>query len=356
MYRHFEVVMSFRYWTTTTVVLFPLALAANAQDIKDHDPLFGSHDTLEVEIEAPFAMLSKDRPDEEEAAGKFRFTAEDGSVVEFDIVVRTRGRYRRNKEVCKFPPLRLNFKKSQTKDTLFDKQDKLKLVTHCMSSKRYEQSVVSEYLAYRILNLLTDTSFRVRLSRITYLYTDEDRDVTSYAILIEHKNRLGKRIDAKPAGIDQTRIEDIRPEDLNLTSVFQYFLGNTDFSPIAAAPDEDCCHNQALFTRDGELHFTIPYDFDQTGLVNALHASPNARFSLRSVRNRLYRGRCVNNQHLDATVQIFGEHRDDIEALVNEQPELSAGTRQYISRYIKKFYDITGNPKQLERQLVRKCI
>jgi hypothetical protein len=349
--------MSYRYWTASIVLLFLLSVAANAQDSKVHDPLFGDHDILEVRIEAPFAMLAKERPDEEEAAGKLRFPAEDGSLVDFDINIRTRGRYRRTKAVCNFPPLRLNLKKSQTKDTLFDKQDKLKLVTHCRNkARRYEQSVVSEYLTYRILNLLTDTSFRVRLLRITYVYTDDDRETESYAILIEHKDRLGKRIDAKPQEIDRVRVTDIRRDDMNITSVFHYLIGNTDFSPVAAAPNEDCCHNQALFAREGELHFTVPYDFDQSGLVNAPHASPNPRFGLRSVRERLYRGRCINNDYLPATLDLFRVRRDNIEALVSQQEELLPGTRRYMLSFIEKFYDTIDDPKRTEKEFVRECI
>ncbi|MDH3409035.1 MAG: hypothetical protein OEN51_06700, partial [Gammaproteobacteria bacterium] len=153
--------------TATLILLFPLALAANEKDIRDFDPLFDHDDTLNVELEGPFGWLTRERPDEEEVPGKFRFNADDGSTVELDVVIRTRGKNRRDKETCRFPPLRLNFKRSQTDDTLFDKQDKLKLVTHCRSnSERYDQAVVSEYLAYRILNTLTDRSFRARLLRI----------------------------------------------------------------------------------------------------------------------------------------------------------------------------------------------
>ena len=43
--------------TAAIIALFPLATAVGAQDNKDHDPLFASHDTLEVEVEAPFAIF-----------------------------------------------------------------------------------------------------------------------------------------------------------------------------------------------------------------------------------------------------------------------------------------------------------
>jgi len=349
--------MSYRNRTASIIVMFPLAVAANAEDIKDHDPLFSRHDTLEVEVEAPFKTIVTERSDEEEVPGKFRFITENGDTLEFDVAFRARGHWRRNRDICRFPPMRLNFKKSQTKDTLFDKQDKLKLVTHCRNkAQRYEQALVSEYLAYRMFNLLTPTSFRVRLLRIKYIYTDAKDETESFGMLIEHKARIGKRIDAKPLAIEKTTVAEIRPKDLNLASVFQYFLGNTDFSPVATAPDEDCCHNQALMASEGNLHYTVPYDFDQAGLVGAPYAAPNPRFRLRSVQQRLYRGRCENNEYLPATLQLFRSHRKDFETLVREQQELSSTTRRNLLRFIEEFYDTINSPKRAEREIVRKCI
>jgi hypothetical protein len=343
--------------TAAIVALLPLALAANAQDSKDHDPLFSSNEVLEVRIEAPFRMLESDRPTEEYAPAKFTYSTEDGNELEFDVGIRTRGNLRLRKEICPFPPLRVNFEKSQTKDTLFNKQDKLKVVTHCQNnSPRYEQVVVSEYLVYRVLNLLTDISFRARLVRITYVYTDARRETESYAILIEHKNRLAKRIAADAISVEKTSVYDLRPDLLNLVSVFEYFIANTDFSPVASRSGEDCCHNTVLFQAEGSPYIVVPYDFDQSGFVSAPHAKPNPRFRLRSPRQRLYRGRCLNNEHLPATFAQFRAHRDEIEALLNEQSELTAATRKRTLGFIEDFYETISRQKDIERKLVKKCI
>ena len=349
--------MPYRTWTVIIVALFLAPFAAHAEDIKDFDPLFSSHDTLEVEIEGPFAMLMRERPNDEETEGKFRYTAADGTPVEFDIQLRARGNWRRNPAICKFPPLRVNFKKSQTDDTLFDKQDKLKLVAHCKNkSNAYEQSVISEYLAYRILNVLTDASYRVRLMKMKYIYTDRNTELDTYGFFIEHDDRLGKRINGEPVETELVPVATIKPVDLNIASVFQYFLGNTDFSPKATAPDEECCHNQSLFTSEDGLYYTIPYDFDQSGIVDAPHAAPNPRFGLRSVNVRLYRGRCVNNELLPETLQLFRDSRDDIEALVTNQAELDSGAQRSMLRYIEAFYDTIDSPKKVESDIVEKCI
>jgi hypothetical protein len=336
--------------------LFLSAVTAEAKDIREYDPLFASQDTLEVYLEGPFVFLARERPDEEEAPGKFRYVNADEEFMEFDVQIRARGNWRRNPEICQFPPLRVNFKKSETDGTLLDKQDKIKLVTHCNDTKRYAQAVVSEYLAYRIYNILTDYSFRVRLVNMTYVYTDRDQSVNSYAVLIEHKDRLGKRIDGEPVETERVPVASIYPDNLNLASMFQYFVGNTDFSPIATAPDEDCCHNQALFTSEDGPYRTIPFDFDQTGLVDAKHAAPNPRFGIPTVKRRLYRGRCVNNELLPSTLQHFRDKRPEIEALIENQQELTPTTRRLMLKYVDSFYGTIDNPKAVKRRIVDECL
>lgn len=338
------------------VTLFLGSAAAQDQETGNYDPLFIGHDTLEAEVEAPFLYLTRERPEEDEADGKFRYVDVDGTWYELDVRIRTRGNWRRNPEVCDFPPMRFNFRKSQTDDTLFDKQDKLKVVTHCQDNKHYAQSVVSEYLAYRILNELTDYSYRVRLVNLTYIYTDRSRTINSYAILIEHKDRLGKRIDGKPVVTERTPTSSIHSYDLVLTSVFHYLLGNTDFSPRATVPDDECCHNQSLFSSKDGPYRTIPYDFDQTGFVDARHAAPNPRFGLRSVKERLYRGHCRNNELLPQALQHLRDKRPRIEALIQDQPELTGPTRRDLLRYVDTFYEVINDPRKVQKELVSECL
>ena len=71
------------YWTTAAVALFLSASATAATANNEPDPLFASDEILDIEIEAPFDLLISDRPDEDEVAGKLRYTADDGNLVEF---------------------------------------------------------------------------------------------------------------------------------------------------------------------------------------------------------------------------------------------------------------------------------
>jgi len=312
---------------------------------------------LDVRIVAPLTTLLYERPFDEELPATLQYTDSAGQTVEFDMKIRTRGKFRRKKDVCAFPPMRLNFKSSQTKGTLFHKQNKVKLVTHCQSKTSYEQVILREYTAYRILNVMTDASFRVRLLRITYVDSEgKKRDNVSHGFIIEHRDRLAKRLGKSYLEVPKTKVSTLEPDYANMVSVYHYLIGNTDFSPVKAAVGETCCHNQVLFGNDGELVWSVPYDFDQAGLVDAPHAGPNKRFKLRSVKQRLYRGRCAHNDLLEKTVADYNARREDIMSVLGEVEDASARSVKTMVSYVEKFYDTINSERRLKSQLVKACI
>ncbi len=334
-----------------------LATAAAAGDEAGRvAPLFADTRLVEVTITAPFGDIMRERSVEDEAAGTIAYADPEAGDVVLDIQIRTRGRYRHKQDICPFAPLRLNFRKA--KGTLFAKSDKLKLVTHCKNGNdRYTQAVLREYLAYRILNVLTDRSFRARLLKVRYVESTTGNTVDdNYAFLIEHRDQLGKRLGLQYNPIEETSVDALDPDHTNLVSLYQYLIGNTDFSPIRAAPDEPCCHNYVLFGDEPGSILSIPYDFDVTGIVSAPHSIPNPRFQLRDVRQRLYRGRCANNQRLDASIARFMEYKQAIYGLLDELPGFSKTSMRKTTGYIDDFYRIIESPKQVDRRLVRQCI
>lgn len=336
------------------------SFAADAKPRKPN-PLFADADILEVTIAAPFSTIMRERPVEEEIPGQLKYQdAELGEVV-LDLGIRTRGRFRQQKKVCPFAPLRLNFRKEQTKKTLFSRTDKVKLVTHCRDrSEQYSQVVLREYIAYRVLNTLTLKSFKVRLLRATYVDTTSDKpDRVNFAFMIEHDDLLAKRLDMEVSSAPRTKVTALDREHTNLGSVFQYFIGNTDFSPIMAATGEPCCHNYVLLEPDDDERrpqLAVPYDFDMSGIVDAKHSEPNPRFKLRSVRTRLYRGRCANNEYLEGSLQAFRDRRQAINQLVAGSPHMSAATKKRLRNYIDDFYETINNPKTVNARLIERCL
>ena len=335
------------------VICLGVSAMADANTVRD--PLFQNDEILHLNITAPLTTLVRERPKDNYLPGVIQYQEADGSSVKLDLQIRTRGNFRH--KTCDYPPLLLNLKKKQTDGTLFDKQNKLKLVIHCDESERYEQTVLREYLAYRILNAVTDMSFRVRLLRVRYINSEKSGGGQErYAFLIEHKNRLASRYGLTDLQVERTTVASIQPDRLNLTSVFEFLIGNTDFSPIAGPPDDECCHNYVLFGNDIDPIVAIPYDFDQSGFVDAPYAVANEQFRIRSVRQRVYRGRCANNKYLDASLMRFRDRRDAIYDLVREQEGLDSKVRKTITRYVDDFYELINNPRDVERKIIKKCI
>ena len=341
------------YFLGTFVILFTV-LAMPTAKAGSPDPLFQDDATLRAVITAPFARLINERPKDHELPGSFSFKGPDGVAIELDVQVRARGKYRHTN--CDFPPLYLNFKRSQVGGTLFDQQNKLKMVVHCKDSGRYQQSVLREYLAYRMLNSLTDRSFQVRLFEVTYVDSEDRRPrMVRSAFLIEHENRLADRLDMQRLNIFPEGVGAIQADHLNLTSIFQYLIGNTDFSPIRGSKGE-CCHNYALFGTDGNPLLAIPYDFDMSGFVYTPYAKPDDELGIDNVRQRLYQGFCENNRFVEASISEFQQARDTLYSQVADLQALEPSVRQSLASYMDEFYETISDSQGVEREIFDRCI
>ena len=272
-------------------------LLAGIAEAADYAPLFDSDDVLEVRIEAPFGVLMDVRPDKTYLKGTFTLTDSDGQERQFPLKLRTRGNYRREESHCDFAPIRLNFRKNDVHDTFLDGQDKLKLVTHCRTREdKYESFLLREYLAYRLFAELSDTSYRVRLLQVTYVDTQDGSDFARYGFVIEDDKAVAKRNGLKKAKLRLVRPDDHDAGRENLVHVFQYMIGNTEYSLTSPEPDKNCCHNMDLLSANKKPPFiALPFDFDFSGLVNAPYAEPNPRYPIKTVSTRFYKGRCKNN-------------------------------------------------------------
>jgi len=347
---------SLRFTILFALLLAPLSHAAEEE--KKTAKLFTSNDVLEITIRGPFSTIMRVRSRDEDQPATLTYSDPEAGDVTVELGIRTRGRFRHQEEVCPFAPLRLNFRKSTVKGTLFAGSDKLKLVTHCRNGAApYTQALLKEHLAYRILNQVTDNSFRVRKMRVTYVDSERgDRERTYLAFVIEHRDQLAKRIGVAVNSREAAEIRLLSPAQTNLGSVFQYLIANTDFSPIRAAPGEPCCHNNVLFgDEDGNI-LPIPYDFDMSGIVNAPYAEPNPRFGLRNVRDRLYRGRCANNANITSSTEAFIARKQAILDLVANEENFTNGTRKKTLKFVNEFFATIEDPKKMQANLVQKCL
>ncbi len=315
-------------------------------------PLFASHQTLRLSLKADWGTIFKDRSQESEyRPAKLYIEGPDGSPASLDVEVRTRGNFRLQSQICGFPPLRLNFPKEGTENTVFSGQNKLKLATHCQDRReQYEQITLQEYLIYRTFNLLTDQSFRVRLARITYIDAAGERDtLTKYGFLIEDEDAMAVRLGGTVLDLEGIHDDNTDQEQMTLIAVFQYFIGNTDWSVWAL-------HNIVLVDIPPNPFPTpVPYDFDWAGVIEAPYARPDAKLPIRSVRQRLYRGYCKDPAELEPILEQFKREKDAIYALWTAQEGLDRKTLKRAIEYFDEFYTMIEDSKAVEREFVRSC-
>ena len=317
------------------------------------DPLFASDEVLEITLTGPLRALTRDRAEApEERPGKVAFLDEAGAVQEFDVMLRPRGKSRRDREVCTFPPLRLNFRKPDVSGSLFDKQDVLKLVTHCRSPAAFQNFVLKEYLAYRILNLLTDASFRVRLLKVSYV--EEGRSgnpLVRYGFVIEHKKRLAKRLGLQVSDLEAVEPGQLDPIHTATAELYQFLVSNTDYSFIRGPEGQSCCHNAVLLTDAEGLMVPVPYDFDRTGLVDPPNGLPDEGLGQRNFRDRLFRGFCYEPSARDAALESSRTAKSRIVALLESQPDLSSSHRKRAIDFVEEYYRIIDDERLRERAL-----
>jgi hypothetical protein len=76
---------------------------------------------------------------------------------------------------------------------------------------------------------------------------------------------------------------------------------------------------------------------------------------IRSVRQRVFRGRCSNIDQLADTIVIFNERRAAIEAELLPAA-LEDKPRKTAAKYIDEFYEIINDPKKLQKRIIGKCV
>lgn len=264
------------------------------------------------------------------------------------IRAKTRGRFRKLRENCRIPPLLLQLDSLQCQNhKLFAGQNKLKLVSPCVNDKY----VVREYLLYRIFNLVTENSFRSRLIKLCFRDTlrNKVRDY-QYAILLEHQKSMTKRIAArmyKRRHVTPNKI--LRSEYLKMT-VFQYFIANTDWSI-------QYLQNMKLIIADNKPGLVaIPYDFDHAGMVYAPYAKPAEELRLSSVRERRYRGYCIEDmQVFQETFDLFNRLKPEIYALYEDNIHLDKNYIKQSLKYMDDFYETINNPKKAKKAFQYPC-
>jgi hypothetical protein len=334
-----------------TIAAGPAAAAAPPK------PLFAASDVIHLTIRGPISSLAQGPADAEKVVPG-TLTVQGATPETLPISLSARGITRRRKEVCTFPPLRVEFTDKPAAASLFKGQKRLKLVTHCRSQTNFQQYLLLEYAAYRLYNQLTPASFDVRLASIDYVDQAGKPMTSRLGFFIEdaddmaHRNGLHRYKTTNRVPITQ-----INPRAAGRFVVFQDFIGNLDWAMTAGPAGSECCHNSRLIGAEGASTdlITVPYDFDFAGMVDAPYAATPEGIPLPNVRVRRYRGYCRHNAEAQAAAADLIARRTSLLAVLNDVPQLEERTRLKATNYLSGFFDQLGSPPDTAK-LMQGCL
>jgi hypothetical protein len=352
-----------RIFYKVTMVTFLISLLVGKYDIADGETvipdslkksfrLFKEDEIIEITLRFDLSTYLRTKPKEEYLKSSITIHLSGTDSINKEIRLRTRGAFRN--QYCTFPPIELNFKKVDFGYTDLNKISKLKMVTQCNSGRQSEDYVLKEYLAYKLFNVLTDTSFRVRLLKVNYVDTRGKRKAfTQYGFFIEPVEMLAARtnsIQLRPRIITQ---KSISPKVMDRLAIFNYMIGNYDW----AVPNQ---HNvviiKSLVYDAIGLPLAIPYDFDWTGLVNASYAIPAEITGTQNVRERLFLGVCRSKAVYQKDLEIFINKKDEFYRVINEFPYLDKNVKREMTSYLNEFFDkLEGKRDLITDILMNSC-
>ena len=307
--------------------------------------LFDDDKPIVMTVKTDLKKLLNKKSTTEYLGADYTVRLPDSSVVTERVRIRARGNFRR--QYCYIPPIKLNFK-NKTSPKLA-KLDELELTNTCRPGTEYEQLVYKEYLVYKIYNVLTPKSQRVRLVTLTLEDSAGKKSPIHYpAFFLEDFDAVAKRNKCKEVKIDKLHTENTDREQMTLVAIFEYMIGNTDWSVYAN-------HNIKLIQgKDSTTSkpYAVAYDFDYAGLVNAPYAVPDEQLGIPDVRTRVYRGFPREMKELKDMSKLFLEKKDSIYATIKDCTALSARNREEMLRYLDDFYQVLIDDRKLKGEFI----
>ena len=273
----------------------------------------------------------------------------DTLVISESIRIEPRGIYR--KDNCDLASLMLDFKTPASPQ--LSNLKKLKLVGGCYSNDASENLLLKEYLVYKIYNILSPMSFRVRLLHVTYNDSAQKvKSYTQYAFLIEDIKDLAERNNCKEIKNKSFPTEATNRQQISFVSIFEYMIGNTDW----AVPNNHNIKLMVPLTDTSAKPYPIPYDFDYCGLVSAPYAVPAEGLDIKNVRDRYYMGHPRAIQELDIITDVFKEKQESIMKYVNDFYLLNPKERKDIINYLDQFYDIIKTESSIKYAFINNAL
>lgn len=313
--------------------------------------IFENEEPLELTLAYDITSFIRKKSKGEYLDAKLHIHISDTDSIEKNIRLKARGNFRRGH--CFFPPIYLNFKTDPINQTDLVGMKKIKLVTHCSSTKSYRSYVLKEYLAYKLFNILAENSFRVKLVNIKYIDTGKkQRNYQQIGFLIEPLDLLVKRTNSTE--IDPSHIygKNVVKDAIDVVALFNYMIANTDWRAKGG-------HNMK-YIKSLEVVTTqvvpVPYDFDYSGFVGASYAIPQEWTTLKSTREREYLGYCrENDESYLKAIQLFVDKKEQLFSEINTFEYLEEKQRTSLIEFLEEYYKLAEQPHRFVEILKHQC-
>ena len=161
-----------------------------------------------------------------------------------------------------------------------------------------------------------------------------------FGFLIEDKSVMARRNGLKDIKRKLPNQDYCDRGSLDLMTVFQYMIGNTDWSITSM-------HNIKLIALDSaSIPIPVPYDFDYSGSVSAHYARPPEILPIETVRQRIFRGFCRKSDEMERTFDIYNQHKNEIYDLYQNSEFISEKNQKRIITYFDQFYKTINDSKK----------
>jgi hypothetical protein len=313
--------------------------------------LFEEATPLEITLRFDLSAYFRSKPKKGYIKANITFHLNKSDSLTRNIRLRTRGEFRN--QYCGFPPIELSFKNADFGYSDLNGISKLKLVPQCKTSSINENYVLREYLTYKLFQVFTDTSFRVRLLNINYIDTEKKRKpIRQSGFFIEPVETLTARTNSIQINTANLNQKSIIPTIMDRLAIFNYMIGNYDW----AVPNQ---HNvkvikPLVLTSTGRV-IAIPYDFDWTGLVNADYAIPAENIGTQNVRERLFLGVCRSREDYQKDLVMFLDKKEEFYNVIKQFPYLSQRDKKDMTGYLDGFYNQLAGRKEILDILLSSC-
>ena len=314
---------------------------------EEYFSLFEGEDLLEVSLYFDLTKFLKKEERDQTIDGRMILHLGETDSLERKVTVKYRGQSRY--ERCKYPPARITLKKPLYEGPGSGRIKKIKLVNQCQPGTTYGDYVIREYLVYRLYSVVTDTSFRARLIRLTYFDTERKRKpLVQYGMLLEPEGLVESRLNLLEVNTKAVSMRHMLPTMIDRIAIFNYMVSNWDWS----VPGQ---HNISVFSSPifeyAGQGIPIPYDFDLAGVVNADYAIPLPETGLESNRDRTFLGICRSREVFESELRLFLSKKEEFYSVIENSPYLSRGAKKDITVFLDQFFEQLEKPSGFERMV-----